>query len=131
MTEGSADNLLPEPDRDFLKEKGFDFEMHRENNEVLLVIRNHDFPAVYMPRTADLMIVVPAGYPNAPLDMFWTHPDVRLANGGWPVQAEHRQAYRGKSWQRWSRHFQQPWRPGIDGIKTFIASVRGEIAKGL
>jgi hypothetical protein len=123
--------LLPELDRDFLDAKGYDFEVHRENDTVLLVIRNMAFPAAYQPQVAELLIIIPAGYPNAQLDMFWTFPDVKLANGGWPAQSEHHQAYLGKNWQRWSRHFQQPWRPGIDSLKTFVASVRSEINKGI
>lgn len=131
MSDGDPSQLLPESDRDFLAEKGMVFDVAKENGEILLVIHDFPFPATYQPTNADLLIVIPAGYPNAQLDMFWSLPDVKLANGHWPAQAEQHQAYLGKSWQRWSRHFQQPWRPRIDGIKTFVASVRAELGKGI
>lgn len=131
MADGAGGDLLPDADRAFLLEKGYDFQVHRGSNELLVVIRDYELPATYSPRIVELMVVVPAGYPNAALDMFWTYPDVRLASGGWPIQAEHHQEYLGRNWQRWSRHFKNPWRPGIDSIRTFIVSVRGEINRGV
>jgi hypothetical protein len=74
---------------------------------------------------------LPAGYPNAHPDMFWTFPDVKLANGSWPKSSEHHYAYDGRNWQRWSRHYQGKWRAGIDGLRSYLAAVRTEIAKGI
>lgn len=120
--------LLPELDRDYLKEKEYEFEIFKEGSELHLVVHRFAFPK-YQPAEADLLIIIPAGYPNAPLDMFWTFPDVMLPNGGWPAQCQHHQLYRGRNWQRWSRHFQTPWRVGVDSLRTFFASIRAEIAK--
>jgi hypothetical protein len=124
--------LLPEGDREFLLEKYPDYDVLKNGSELHVIFPAFDFPAAYAPRKADLLIIVPAGYPNAPLDMFWTCPDVMLSTGGWPNACTHHETYHGKSWQRWSRHFFQdkPWRPGIDSLRTFMATVRAEIAKG-
>ena len=130
MTSESAKDQLPEIDREFLDKKGFDYEVTKVGGELHLVIRDFDFPA-YAPSKANLLIIIPAGYPNAQLDMFWTNPDVKLPNGAWPAQCQHHQEHSGKSWQRWSRHFQQAWRSGIDGLRTFMASIRAEISKGI
>jgi hypothetical protein len=123
--------LLPELDREFLDEKEFAFDVAPNGGELLVAIRNFGLPAAYEPEKVDLMIIIPAGYPNAQLDMFWTYPDVKRRNGGYPAQCEHHQIYGDRNWQRWSRHFQQPWRPGVDNLRTFMASIRKELAKGI
>jgi hypothetical protein len=84
-----------------------------------------------MPRKANLMFILPAGYPNANLDMFWTEPVVKLANGNWPVNANQHALYGGVSWQRWSRHFQTAWRQGVDNLRTFVATIRKELSRGV
>jgi hypothetical protein len=127
----TIDDLLPELDREFLVEKGFDFSVKQAEADTLVIIRNFDFPEAYAPRKADLLVILPAGYPNANLDMFWTRPDVKLANGAWPDRATERGTYDNVSWQRWSRHFNAPWRQGIDNLRTFITSVRRELARGV
>jgi len=96
-----------------------------------VIINDFDFPAAYMPRKANLLIILPAGYPNANLDMFWTEPVVKLADGNWPARADNHAVYNGVSWQRWSRHFQTPWRQGVDNLRTFVATIRKELARGV
>ncbi len=122
---------LPEFDRDYLEEKGFDYDVIPSGGDLHIVIKDFEFPEAYSPRVADLMIILPAGYPGANLDMFWTSPDVMLASGVWPHQCEHHEQHHGRNWQRWSRHFRAPWRQGVDGLRTFVASVRAELAKGI
>lgn len=131
MTNDGNKQLLPESDREYLDEKELAYEVIPAGGELLLIIHETTFPEAYTPRTADLLIVIPAGYPNAQLDMFWTQPDVKQVSGAWPDRSDQHQDYAGKSWQRWSRHFQQAWRPGVDCLRTFISSVRMEIAKGV
>jgi hypothetical protein len=125
------EDLVPETDRDYLKEKGFTFKATRVGADVHVVIQDFLLPVAYLPRTANLLIILPAGYPNANLDMFWTFPDVKLVNGGVPQNCDHHQTYDGISWQRWSRHFNSAWRQGVDNIRTFIASVKHELKKGI
>lgn len=126
----ASSELLPELDREYLGEKGFDFEITPESGNLKLTIRSFQFPG-YVPETADLLVIIPAGYPNAQLDMFWTHPDVKLRSGAWPQNAEHHEDHAGRTWQRWSRHNTQGWRSGVDSLRTFLAAVRKEIAKGI
>lgn len=123
------EDLLPEIDRDFLHRKENSFEIIPEGGQILLIFKDYSFPPFYTPPVADLLIVIPSGYPNAPLDMFWTSPDVKLANGSYPKTADQHHQFNGKIWQRWSRH--GTWRSGIDSLKTFLASVRKEIDKGI
>jgi hypothetical protein len=127
----TLDDLLPEIDRDFLRDKHPNHTVKRVGEETHVVIPDFDFPAAYTPRKANLLIILPAGYPNANLDMFWTQPVVMLANGSWPTRADNHATYDGVSWQRWSRHFQTPWRQGVDNLRTFIATIRRELARGV
>lgn len=120
--------LLPEPDIQFLEEKEFDYEIVQANGEVRVTIRDFPFPEQYRPRRANLMLRLPAGYPNANPDMFWTNPEVRLANGKFPLNAGWHDPS-ASNWQRWSRH-SKSWRPGTDNLRTKIASVRRELEAG-
>jgi len=125
------EDLVPEIDRDFLTEKIAKFGVAKSGNDVLVIIHDFEFPDAYAPRTADLMIILPAGYPNANLDMFWTTPDVKLKNGSWPDRATERGTYNNINWQRWSRHFPQQWRQGVDNLRTFVTTIRRELARGV
>ena len=124
-------DLIPEVDRDYLDEKGYKFSAKSMGSDVHVVIEDFPFPESYNPRRARLLIILTAGYPNANLDMFRTIPDVRLANGAWPANADNRELHGGVSWQRWSRHFTSGWRQGVDNLRTFIASIKHELDKGI
>jgi hypothetical protein len=128
---GTVEDLLPEIDRDFLAEKNLKYVAMQIGAETHVTIKDFDFPAAYMPRKANLLIILPAGYPNANLDMFWTEPVVKLTNGNWPACADHHAVYNGVSWQRWSRHFQTAWRQGVDNLRTFVATIRKELSRGV
>ncbi len=129
MGTGDPTCVLPERDREYLEEKEIDYSVNQVDGFVHLVIHDFLFPEGYIPSTAELLIRLPAGYPNASPDMFWTAPDVRLSGGAWPRAAEVHEVYGGRSWQRWSRHFPGGWRPGIDGIHTYLGSIRSELRK--
>jgi hypothetical protein len=122
-------HYLPEIDIDFLREKGFDFEELQAGGQVQLIIRNFQLPAAYTPRTCDLMLKIPAGFPNANPDMFWTCPTIHLVNGTLPKSAEVMEVCNGRTWQRWSRH-SASWRPGIDSLRSKLRSVIAELESG-
>jgi hypothetical protein len=126
-----VEDLVPEVDRDFLVEKGYKYTAKRVGGDVHVIIEGFSFPAAYTPQRSNLLIILPAGYPNANLDMFRTLPDVKLASGAWPQNADNREVHAGVSWQRWSRHFTSAWRQGIDNLRTFVASIRHELDKGI
>jgi hypothetical protein len=126
-----VEDLVPEVDREFLLAKGYKFKAKRVGADVHIIIEDFSLPAAYAPRAANMLIVLPAGYPNANLDMFRTIPDVRLTSGAWPKNADARETHDGVSWQRWSRHFNSAWRQGVDNLKTFIASIKHELEKGI
>jgi hypothetical protein len=131
MLAEQIEDLVPEIDRDFLAAKGYKFIAKRIGADLHVIIEDFPFPVAYTPQFAKLLIILPAGYPNANLDMFRTVPDVKLASGAWPKNAEVRETHDGVSWQRWSRHFNSAWRQGVDNLQTFVASIRRELDKGI
>jgi hypothetical protein len=121
--------ILPEQDAEYLASKCAKVEVIKNASDVHVIFQDYAFPEAYQTRQANLLIVIPAGYPNAKLDMFWTCPDVKLATGKWPTSSEVHQDFHGKSWQRWSRHIN--WRSGVDSLRTFVTSTQREIARGI
>ena len=123
--------LIPESAIDYLDEKAYRYDVEGVNGFIHVVIHDFELPKGYDVAKADLLLRLPAGYPNAQPDMFWTHPDIKH-NGTFPNAADaHDVNYKGKSWQRWSRHFAHaPWRPGVDGLRSYVALVQKELQKG-
>jgi hypothetical protein len=123
--------MLRESDEAVLREKNYNFEVVKENGFICIVLRGFHFPPAYIPREADLMIRLPSGFPSAHPDMFWTSPDVKLISGKYPLQCANHQTYLGKDWQRWSRHWNHPWRAGTDGLNTYLAAIINDIVRGI
>lgn len=120
---------LPSLDRDFLKSKGYTYEVLTHNGILHVIISDFPVPSNhYNVSSTEMLIQIPQGYPNAKLDMFWTYPIITLRNGASPVTTQHREEFHGKTWQRWSRHGE--WRPGVDSLKTYIQAIHRELAKG-
>lgn len=127
-----GDLMLQEPDAKFLTEKGYEYELFSAGNEMHVVVKKFPFPSEhYAPTQADVLIKIPPGYPNAQLDMFWVNPEVKLVNGQVPKKTESRETHHGREWQRWSRHYTSPWRPGVDTLRSFIQSIHAELRKGV
>lgn len=122
---------LLEEDELYLTEKGYVFETVERGSELHVVIHNYPLPEAYTPQAVDLLIKIPPGYPNAKLDMFWTDPRVTLTAGSLPQASAVFVNIGGKQWQRWSRHWQNSWRAGVDGLETYLGAVRHELSKGI
>jgi hypothetical protein len=118
--------FLPEFDREYLDAKHLPFEQRTADGLNGLVLTNFALPrGKYNVNTADLLIIIPPGYPDVHPDMFYLHPTVLLApSNAYPRATEAVIAFDGKQWQRWSRHLNSAeWRVGIDGIHTYIQKV--------
>jgi len=81
---------LPERDKEFLEEKGYNYELIEFPGGAYLIINDFPFPAAYSPRVAKTLIVLPTGYPEAKVDMIFTIPDIKLTDGRWPQNCEAR-----------------------------------------
>lgn len=122
--------FLPEFDREYLTSKGFDFEEIIDTNRNGLIIRNYKLPeGKYDRNIADLLILIPIGYPDTRPDMWYFFPAILLMPGNRSArQTEAKISFEGKSWQRWSRHYPaNQWRSGIDGIHTHLIKVEAAL----
>src|SRR5688500_1958061 len=97
--------VLPTPDSDFLASRGVPHEVRPEGGMVCVVFPGWSLPPGYDRANADLLVRLPSGYPDLPPDMWWFDPAVRLASGSSAPATEAVEAYLGRRWQRWSRHF--------------------------
>ena len=119
--------FLPEFDRDYLLEKGYQFEERIDTNGNGLIIRNWLLPVgKFNMHTSDLLILIPNGYPEVRPDMWYFNPALLLASSnGLARQTQANINFEGKIWQRWSRHFpSNEWRSGIDGIHTYLKKIQ-------
>lgn len=127
-TEGLA--VLPPADRSFLEGRAISYEVLAEGGQAAVVLKSYKVPAGKFDHDAtDILILLPAGYPDALVDMFYCAPWLRLAAADrYPNAADVPHDFAGRTWQRWSRH-NSDWRPGIDGIHTVIARVDRALAE--
>ena len=125
-TEGDA---LPSKDQTYLSGHGYAFEVLTEGGHTGVVLKELLLPAgKFNFETADVLILLPRGYPDCPPDMFYVSPKLVLAGTGQipkACTAEH--PFGGRVWQRWSRH-NNAWRPGVDGLQTMVARVQTALA---
>ena len=122
---------LPERDEEYLRDKQYDWTLQPAPNEQLLVLQGYRLPdGRYRPEIVDLLIRIPAGYPQTHPDMFFIRQPVKLAGGSQPLNVA-MTTINGEQWHQWSRHYQAAmWRPGIDGLATYLRAVRTELEKG-
>lgn len=116
--------FLPPDDRTYLETKEINFEEHQDGAQKGIIIRKWPLPAgLYDSDIADVLILIPNGYPDVRPDMFHLIPWVKLKNGNkYPNKADRAVMFMSQKWQRWSRHCNE-WRPGIDGIWTMLKRV--------
>ncbi len=121
-TEGDA---LPSKDQAFLAGQGYDFDVVVEGGTTGIVLKSVVLPVgKFNSQMADILILLPTGYPDCPPDMFYVSPKLTLASTGLlPKACEVEHHFGGRAWQRWSRH-SDAWRPGIDGLRTMVARVQ-------
>ena len=119
---------LPPLDAAYLADRALDHEVQVNNGVTCVIFRRWKLPAGYDRDSADLLLRLPAGYPDVPADMWWFDPAIHLADGRSIQATDVMEQHLGRTWQRWSRHFQRgQWQSGIDGLESFIALIRGEL----
>jgi hypothetical protein len=119
---------LPEADTMYLSERALSHQVSVDAQMTCVVLPNWRLPPGYDRDCADLLLRLPAGYPDIPPDMWWFYPAVHLATGQTIRATEVAEQHVGRSWQRWSRHFNNgQWRSGIDGLESFLALIRREL----
>jgi hypothetical protein len=128
---GSTFCLLPQSDQRYIDEQELEIEEVEDGKEKGVIFRAYRLPeGRYDAEEADVLVILPAGYPDTAPDMFHTDPWLKLVGTGkYPKAADRARTFAGRRWQRWSRHNKE-WRSGRDGIRTMLRRVdralRGE-----
>jgi len=134
-------SFLPEEDQEFLADNAIE---HRELTERMpdgtvrrgILFAGFRFSgalwrsdgALVSADRCDLLILVPDGYATAKLDSFYTDPKLRRSDGSFPQNANGDTSLFQQTWQFWSRHLGDgDWRVGVDGLRTFLSYIRGEL----
>lgn len=121
---------LPEFDQEFLDRRGFDYEVVEAATMTFVVLKDWPLPPGLNVGSADLLIRIQAGYPDLPPDMWWFAPAVTRADGTEIPATSVTERHLGRSWQRWSRHFNSgQWRSGVDGLESYVALIELEVAR--
>ena len=122
--------MLPEFDAAYLAEREIPHLVLSEQGMLSVVFPGFDLPVGLDRPSADLLVRLATGYPDVAPDMWWFDPAVRLADGRTIPATEAVESYLGRTWQRWSRHFQPgQWQPGRDGLESYLALIRRELAR--
>ncbi len=115
---------LPDRDCEYLRGKQIPFEELTENGQGAVIFKGRHLPAgQFDVEQADILVLLPGNYDDAPPDMFYTLPWLKLRKTGqYPNAANVPHPFRGQNWQRWSRHNNE-WRAGVDGIRTVLQRI--------
>ena len=122
---------LPQSDIDYLEQRALQFSVTEEASMTCVLFPNFVLPPGLSRPVADLLIRLSAGFPDVPPDMWWFDmPGVHRLDSRPIPNTESVEAYLGRSWQRWSRHFGSgQWQPGTDTIESFLALVRRDLER--
>ena len=125
--QGPSPFNLPEEDQDYSNRLSGRLERVLEGRKRWVLIHDFDVPDGYNESKVTVAIMIPPGYPVTGPDMVYFYPALSLSSGKQIHAAEAREVIRGKSYQRWSRHFlpNAPWRPGVDSLETYTFMIRG------
>ena len=117
-------SVLPLKDRRYLENRRIAFEVVVDGEQRGIVLCDFPLPPrLFNAETADVLIVLPSGYPDTPPDMFFITPWLKLKSSEcYPRKANSSFNFGERNWQRWSRHNTQ-WRQGTDGIWTMLKRV--------
>lgn len=125
-------SLITQSDQARLLEIGMPFlEVEEGTNRFLILTQYPLKNGMYQVDQCEVLIVIPANYPQAGNDMFWVYPQLKRLDGkpipGTSVPQNEQQGdprfWNGKRYDRWSRHWPNPphaWRPGKDDIDAIL-----------
>ena len=123
---------LPQSDTAYLTERSVAHEIVTESGMTCVVMPQWPLPNGFDRDASDLLIRLSPGYPDVAPDMWWFLPPVRLADGKDLPATNVSETYLGRSWQRWSRHFNSgQWQSGVDGLESFLALIRQELERSV
>lgn len=123
---------LPRLDIEYLNERGIAHQITIEGGMICILLPSWQLPKGFDRDSSDLLIRLHPGYPDVQPDMWWFNPPVLLANGQGLPNTNAVEAYLGRQWQRWSRHFSNgQWQSGIDGLESYLALIRHSLERSV
>lgn len=121
---------LPELDATYLQDRGIPHEITIDSGMTCVVFPHWKLLPGYDCDAADLLIRLPAGYPDVRPDMWWFDPAIRLTDGRVIPAVEVIEHHLGRPWQRWSRHLAEgQWQSGVDGLESYLALIRRDLSQ--
>lgn len=120
--------MLPPNDEAFFNDRGIAFEVSQEGGMTCVLLPGWMLPQGYTESSSDLLLRLSPGYPDVPPDMWWFCPGL-VRTDGQPIPAtESQEQHLGRTWQRWSRHFDGgQWLPGHDSLEGYLALVASDL----
>lgn len=121
---------LPARDAAFLDERGYVWELLPDpSGGACVVVKSFDVAGGgFSPSPTNIMVRIPPQYPMTALDMWYCDPPIRLAvNGQFARASEVMEPHVGRTWQRFSRHLNGAWRPGVDSLRSFFVLIQREL----
>jgi Prokaryotic E2 family E len=117
---------LPEDDIRFLDSRRGDWEAVEDGKSLWVIMHSHPVPSGYDPQQVVLAVLIPPGYADVQLDMFYVSPALARRDGA-PINALSSHSICGDVFQRWSRHrtAANPWRAGEDDLSSHVLMVDG------
>ena len=110
---------LPAFDQQYLTDREIAHEIVMDGGMVCVVFPRWQLPAGLSVTQTDVLLRLAAGYPDIPPDMWWVCPEILRADRTIIPATEVRETHFGRTWQRWSRHFQAgQWQSGTDGLES-------------
>jgi hypothetical protein len=118
---------LPEADEQALADRGIPHQVQVDGGMVCVLLPDWQLPDGLSASSVDVLLRLAPGYPDVAPDMWWVDPPLRHADGSAIPGTESSEGHLGRTWQRWSRHFNGgQWQSGIDGLESFLARMRAE-----
>jgi E2/UBC family protein E len=97
------------------------------DTSTLLAVPNVRIPPGWSKAESTIAFVIPAGFPTARPDCFWSDPALLLANGGPPANSNPQVPPGGAALMRWFSWHLQTWNPNRDTVYTYLDFCLGRL----
>lgn len=116
-------------DVEAVRRQGHLASIEEDGNRFYVILSDFTLPDCYLPNRTNLLMIADYQYPQSALDMFWTEPHISLPSGENPLNADQFEVHLGRTWQRWSWHY-QGWNPSTHSVGTHLEVCLDRLAKG-
>lgn len=90
------------------------------DGSTLVAVPNVRIPPGWSLTEGTVAFAIPAGFPTARPDCFWTDSGLLLANGGQPANSNPQVPPGGTTMMRWFSWHLQTWDPNRDTVYTYL-----------